>query len=183
MGFFEDASKKIETAFNTTSSKAKDYTEKRKLENNIRSIENSKKSYFAKIGEMIYQANEAGEEAPGFEDILDIIRDLDHQIEEKKERIEALNDQFVCSTCGRTIPNTSKFCPYCGAIPGAEQNVKADETVVDADYVEAETKGAADAAEGAGAAEEAKMKLCPSCGHTTDVNNLFCPHCGEKISE
>ena len=177
MGFFEDAGKKISTTLNTTSSKAKDYTEKRKLETSIRSIEDSKKSYFTKIGEITYRANNAGEEMPDISDILDIIRDLDREIEEKKEQIQALNDRIVCPSCGKMMPKEAKFCPYCGAVPEEIQKAPNEETA------NAETKEGSAASDGAASSNPAKMKLCPSCGHTTDVENRLCPNCGEKISE
>ena len=177
MGFLEDFGKKVSATANTATSKTKDFAAQKKLESDIHGLENNKKAYFTRIGEMIYQAELSGLAPAQYDEIIEAIRGLDQQIAEKKEQIRALKEQIACPRCGKMIPMQAQFCPYCGEsfvpMPAYEGNKEPSSA-----GGEEQVKSAA-----ADAEQEAQQKICPVCGNSTETENRFCPACGAKLEE
>lgn len=174
MGFLEDFGKKVSVTANTATSKTKDFAAQKKLESDIRGFENNKRAYFARIGEMVYQAETGGQAPAQYDEIITALRSLDEQILDKKEQIRALKEQIACPQCGKMIPLQSQFCPYCGEslTPAAAEEASAAERGAEAyPAAKAETE------------TEAAQKVCPACGEETNAGNHFCPVCGAKLTD
>ena len=71
--------------------------------------------HYQKIGEIIYQRyldnRNVGEEIEAYCEEIDAFV---AEGKELKSRIAALKDNSVCSSCGKTVDNSSDYCPSCG---------------------------------------------------------------------
>jgi len=172
MSFLEEFGKKVSATANTATSKTRDFAAQKKLESEIHGLKNSKKAYFTRIGEMIYEAELSGLAPAQYEEIIDAIKGLDEKIAEKNDQIRALREQVACPRCGKMIPMQAQFCPYCGESFIPMPAYGADET------------GKGSAAEEKSTAEEMpQQKTCPVCGNRTEAENRFCPACGTKLED
>ena len=82
-----------------------------------------------------------------------------------------------CSSCGRSYPSTSRFCPHCGdpynpcPVCGADNSADARRCV----SCGAQLISMNDVTSEAGYS-------CPSCGAAVSPGTKFCPNCGQKLS-
>lgn len=65
---------------------------------------------------------------------------------------------YICTECGKEVPDDSDFCYYCG---------RTKENILEKDRPR-----------GTGA-----VGICARCGDDIGPNDLFCQHCGQPISK
>ena len=81
-----------------------------------------------------------------------------------------------CSSCGKSYPSTSKFCPHCGnkynpcPVCGADNSENAKRCVSCGTTLVSKKDMMSDSG-----------YICPSCGQPVTPGTKFCPNCGHKL--
>ena len=115
---------------------------------------------YAKLGEIYYnQRGTEGVTSPAYDEICQVISDLDNQVAAKNEDIQHINAETY---------------PPQGVQPAAQPVAEP----VQSPTIAAPTQSDSPAAP---ASMAATTKFCPNCGSRIPAETKFCPNCGTKV--
>ena len=160
MGFFDkvkeaagSAAAAVSEGAKNASSKVNDFTEKSKLNKEIKAEETKINNFYIEMGKKIFEENA---QAPaGFEEQFAGIKAAQEKISSLNEQLIAVDGFINCEKCGAKIKPDQPFCQCCGAkveVPAASAAPAAVNTV-----------------------------SCPSCGKVVPAGQPFCDGCGTKL--
>lgn len=121
MGFFDkvkdvagNAGDAISKGAKNVSDSSKKMVEKNKLKNKISKLEEDIEKKYTEIGKQFFKINSSNP-PDEYADMVNFIVDAQNSISQIQTEIVALDNKYICPTCGAGIPETSKFCSSCGA--------------------------------------------------------------------
>lgn len=124
----------------------------------LEKLKNQIQTQYSKLGEMYYTQHEAmGVTGPAFDEICQVIKDLELQVASKTEDIQRINAEV--------------FAPQ-----GAQPAVQPVSSPVQAAPVPMQSVPQATPVPSA-----ATTKFCPNCGKEMPIETKFCPDCGTKV--
>lgn len=116
MAFFKDITKKVTETAKVAAKKSSGLVETTKLNMNISSEEDKIQKIFSKIGQMIFDDFERGEEIQEeFKDHCRKVLEIKENINNMKGQIMRLKNTKICPSCGAELEQEVSFCPKCGA--------------------------------------------------------------------
>ncbi len=161
MGFFDklkdmagDAGDAISKGAKNVSDSSKKIVEKTKLKNKISKLEEDIEKKYTEIGKQYFKINSANP-SEEYADMVNFIIESQAKIAEIQTEIVAMDNKYLCPTCGAGIPENAKFCSACGA---------RFEKPVSSDSANSSSK-------------------CPKCGADIDAGAKFCTSCGAKFDD
>lgn len=80
----------------------------------IAELKKRKNQNFIYIGKSYYNSVKDASELPDFAAVIEEIDLLDEEIEENKDKINAVKNTVCCPACGSFVGEESEFCPKCG---------------------------------------------------------------------
>ncbi len=174
MGFFDRATKTVETMGKNVSKAAKDNMEIVKCSSAIESCDEKLKSIYAELGRRYYNSDEDVTRET-FAELFEAISEAEKEKKELKERLQILKGVEICKKCGAEIKKGTKFCQWCGT------------------PVEHEEENAGITCPNCHAPLLGTEKFCAVCGckieqiqlvlQKTEENVLRCSVCGEIMKE
>lgn len=125
MAFFDDVKKTAKKAFDYTSKKTEELSDKVNIKLAIHSAESKVEDHYKTLGKLVFDAKSNG---------LNFDADIENEIaalSELKEELKGLevslakaDNKMFCASCGAPIEIGTQFCPACGAKvenPAAEE--------------------------------------------------------------
>ncbi len=179
MAFFDQLSNKVTNMGNQLSSKAKDLTEQKKLEQEVRSLTAEKQTQFTEMGKLLFEflTAEEGAAQPDYSAYVRKVQELDEKIARNNARITDIKAQITCQSCGKSIPEGTEICPYCGkpssGIPKEEP--KPARVIPAQPQMQAQPRMQAQPAGG--------VVFCTSCGAPAAAGSKFCMKCGTPLMQ
>ena len=153
-GMAEDAGGAISKGAKNVTDSSKKMVEKTKLKNKISKLEEDIEKKYTEIGKQYFKVNSQNP-AEEYADMVNFIIESQNKINEIQAEIIAMDNKYICPTCGAGIPENAKFCSSCGA--------KFEKPVSD-NSAETSSK-------------------CPKCGADIESDAKFCTACGAKFEE
>ncbi len=162
MGFFDkikdiagDAGDAISKGAKNVTDSSKKMVEKTKLKNKISKLEEDIEKKYTEIGKQYFKVNSANP-SEEYADMVSFIIESQAKISEIQAEIVAMDNKYICPTCGAGIPENAKFCSSCGA--KFEKPISADSS-------------------------EVSSSKCPKCGADIEAGAKFCTSCGAKFDD
>ena len=157
MAFFEQFGNKINQGINQVTSKTRDYTDQMKLDSEIKNMEKTLNGCYTELGRIYYERKReiyAGD-LNTEEEIIIQIDAIRQMIQTKRKDKVELKNKILCPECGKTVPEDTKFCPYCGTamVKPISEAFSVSDT----------------------------HSVCPKCGEQLEEEALFCTACGTRI--
>jgi len=151
-GFAGDAGDAISKGAKNVTDSSKKMVEKTKLKNKISKLEEDIEKKYTEIGKQYFKVNSANP-SEEYADMVNFIVESQNKISEIQAEIVAMDNKYICPTCGAGIPENAKFCSSCGA--KFEKPVPA----------------------------ETSSSKCPKCGADIESGAKFCTACGAKFDD
>ncbi len=135
MAFFDDLSKKISKATQTTVQKAQEMAEVAKLNSMVSDEEKRIEDAYLQIGKTYCELHKDNYEE-AFATAMESIVAANEKIVELKKQIQTVKGVVICAKCGAEVPSGSSFCSACGgqiiveAAPAAEEATATEEPAV-----------------------------------------------------
>ncbi len=162
MGFFDklkdmagDAGDAISKGAKNVTDSSKKMVEKTKLKSKISKLEEDIEKKYAEIGKQYFKINSANPPEE-YAEMINFIIESQKQISEIQAEIIAMDNKYICPTCGAGIPENAKFCSSCGA---RFEKPATSETF------------------------NAPAHKCPKCNADIEPDAKFCTSCGAKFDE
>ena len=152
MAFFDDLTKKVSKASQTTIQKTQNMAEVVKLNSQVSDEEKKMKELNAQIGALYVSKYKDAPEAD-FAALVEAVKEAEAKIAEYKDRIIELKGAGKCPTCGAEVANEAGFCSTCGT------------PIVKAEPAEPEFEGS----------------FCTTCGAKVRAGSKFCTSCGAPM--
>lgn len=152
MAIFGDISKKISATSQTVVQKAKGMADITGLKSQI-SDENKKiEKYYHNLGKLYYDLKQ-DEPIPELQELVALIRNSYHRIDEINAAITSIENIKTCPVCGTPLEDNMVFCVGCGT--RIEKPETPNNNVQD-------------------------TKFCTNCGGKIPKTATFCTKCGAK---
>ena len=129
MAFFDDLSKKLSQATQTTVQKAQEMAEVAKLNSMVNDEEKRIESAYSQIGKTYCELHKDDYEE-AFAEAMESIAAASAKIVELKKQIQTVKGVVICTKCGAEVPTGSAFCSACGG------QIVVEEPVADAEATE-----------------------------------------------
>ncbi len=161
--FFDNLGGKLSDFGKSVSEKVNTASDASRLNSLIRDEEKQMESLFTQMGKMFYEKLKTQEyPEPEFSELFRTIQTCEKSIADHKLEVMRVKGLCNCENCGAEIEINARFCPKCGAVNKALEQLE-------------ETQKAA------AAAADAAVKICPNCGAKLAPNALFCAACGSRV--
>ena len=196
MAFFDNISKKVTEAGQTTIQKAKELSDITKYNSMISEEEKIINNTYYQIGKL-YVSMYSNEASGEFAGMIASIAEAEGKISEYRKQVQEIKGIRRCEKCGAEVPKEALFCNSCGtAMPKVE-------VAGNGDYIKCEgcgsmvkkgmrfcttcgrTMESVSNVQEIGQTEDLKsqcsLKKCINCGTELTADLAFCPECGTKI--
>ena len=111
----ENFGKVIAETAEVVAKKTEDTIEIQKIKSQIRVMERNNKKDFQKIGKMVYERFQKGNEDDiDFDEICEVIEEREKSIAELKKSIASIKGFELCESCNEHLEPTASYCPKCG---------------------------------------------------------------------
>lgn len=130
MAFFDDLSKKISQATQTTVQKAQEMAEVAKLNSMVNDEEKRIESAYLQIGKTYCELYKDNYEEAFAADMESIVA-ANAKIVELKKQIQDVKGVVICAKCGAEVATGAAFCSACGGQIIVEESPVAEEAVVE----------------------------------------------------
>jgi cell division protein FtsN len=121
----------------------------------LEKIKNHAQAQYAKLGEMYYNQREAaGVTGPAYDEICQVIADLENQAQIKNEDIQRISAEEYAPQAAQAQPQPVQSPEPTPTAPPTTQTAPPP---------------------------VAAAKFCPNCGAQIPADTKFCPECGTKI--
>lgn len=154
MAIFGDISKKISTTSQNVVQKAKGMADVTGLKSQISEEHKKIESYYQSLGKVYYDLKHDNPE-PELQELVALIKDSYHKIDEINATITSIENAKTCSVCGTPIEDDMIFCVGCGTKIERQKSPDENKKVPD-------------------------MKFCINCGNKIPWAAAFCTQCGAK---
>lgn len=157
MAFFNNISKKVSEAGQTTIQKAKELSDITRYNSMISEEEKKVNNTYYQIGKLYVSmyANDASEEFVG---MIASIAESEGKISEYRKLIQDIKGIRRCTNCGSEVAKDALYCNSCGtAMPKAE-------TADNGDYFKCA---------GCGSMVKKGMRFCTTCGRTIETVSMM----------
>ena len=115
---------------------------------------------YTKLGELYYtRRGTAGVTGPEYDEICQVIMDLQQQVEVKNDDVQRINAEIYSPQMTQPTSQPASVPAVSSSVPAPIQTTSPSAPVVAA----------------------AATKFCPNCGHEMAVQTKFCPNCGTKV--
>lgn len=129
MAFFDDLSKKISQATQTTVQKAQEMAEVAKLNSMVNDEEKRIESAYLQIGKTYCELHKDNYEEAFAADMESIVA-ANAKIAELKKQIQDVKGVVICAKCGAEVATGAAFCSACGGQIIVEEAPVAEEAAV-----------------------------------------------------
>lgn len=188
MAFFDDLSRKISQAGQTTIQKTKDIAEISRLNSMIAELEKTIESNYSQIGKL-YVALHPDDYADDFSGMIGTVADAEARIREMRDHVMSLKGMVRCQNCGGEVSAMSIYCDNCGAemprkkelenmvvCEGCGQMVTRDNRFCPLCGKPMATVRIAENPDDA-----PRPSNCANCGAEMTPGSAFCTQCGNRI--
>lgn len=196
MAFFNNISKKVSEAGQTTIQKAKELSDITRYNSMISEEEKKVNNTYYQIGKL-YVSMYANEASGEFVGMIANIAESEGKIAEYRKLIQEIKGIRRCTNCGSEVAKDALYCNSCGtAMPKPE-------TTDNSEYIKCagcgsmvkkgmrfcttcgRTTGAVSMAQANGqdemVAEQVLTRNCANCGAELTADMAFCSECGTKV--
>ncbi|MFC4599233.1 zinc-ribbon domain-containing protein [Cohnella hongkongensis] len=178
MSFFKKITDTVSKGVTTATEKAQQTVEITKLNNQISGKRKDIDKLYAEIGEAVYEAflaKELGEAEEKVTPKCEEISAIREEIAVLDARIKAIRNEKDCESCGKRVPEETRFCPSCGH-PFPAPVVEKEPIQVEL-HVPEEPESPASEEQTARADQR---QVCNSCSTPLYADSHFCPACGQS---
>lgn len=154
MAFFDKVGENLSKFGNDVSNRTKSMVEVNNLTSQLKSCEDSLKTYYSELGKKFYDNNSSCPDS-AYADLFSKVKEANEAIEHLNVQIRTAKGTKICQSCGGEAPISAAFCPLCG------NKVQKDEEANSSD---------------------ASTIVCPKCNNECKAGSAFCDNCGEKLS-
>lgn len=183
MAFFDNISKKVSEAGQTTIQKAKELSDVTKYNSLISEEEKKMNNTYFQIGKLYVSmySNQADEEFAG---MIASIAESEGKIAEYRKQIENIKGIRRCGQCGAEVSRDAAYCISCGAAMSKLENTE------NVDYIRCA---------GCGSMVKKGMRFCTACGRTMELVSVtehgqteelktrqvpkMCTNCGAELGD
>lgn len=128
-----------------------------KAKGDLERVKDQIRAQYAKLGEMYYtQRSTTGVTGPAYDEICQVIVDLEEQVKSKSEEVQRINAEAYTPQGGQATAQ-----PVSGQAPVTPPAVQPPVTPE---------------------AAPATAKFCPNCGKEVQAGVKFCPDCGANLT-